>query len=208
MMLPPRIMLCYQSGPIALRAMAGQLVYVWGQSGAGKSTLLSQIWGSRGIPDGQLVVRIQGRDLDLRTLSPAHLAWVRPKLMAYLPQSPHVPPGVRIGDWFATSDARLDEELAALDLLPELLARRASELSGGELRRFCLLRVLFSDAPILLLDEPCSGLDLDRQALIQKLMCRAVDEGRLVVASGHAPAPDADQSIRLPISTSPASRAH
>ncbi|WJS85278.1 ABC transporter ATP-binding protein [Paracoccus sp. TOH] len=199
MMRPPAVTLCFQSGPIALSAVAGQLIHIWGPSGAGKSTLLSRIWGSRGIADGRLEVRVPGWDLDLRALSPAHLAWTRPKLMAYLPQTPHVPPNVRVGDWFAATDWRLDEGLAALDLSHALLTRCALELSGGELRRFCLLRVLFSDAPILLLDEPCTGLDPDRQARVEAILRTARSKGRLVISTGHAHAPDADQSIRLPI---------
>lgn len=194
----PRINLAFQSGPTSFSAQSGQLVHIWGLSGAGKSTLLAQIWGSRGIPDGQTVVRFQGQELELSALSPAHLAWARPKLMAYLPQDPHILPSVCMSDWFAEMDPdHRNGALGALDLSPDLLKHCASELSGGELRRFCILRVLQSDAPVLLLDEPCAGLDPDRQDRTLNLLRNVRNSGRLIISTGHTPNALANRSIRL-----------
>jgi ATP-binding cassette, subfamily C, bacterial CydC len=73
--------------------------------------------------------------------------------------------------------------------LPDGLATQAgaigSALSGGEAKRVAIARALLVDAPILVLDEPGEGLDLDTErALINGLLDRCV--GRTVVLLTHS----------------------
>ncbi|QPT39692.1 Cell division ATP-binding protein FtsE [Oligella ureolytica] len=185
--------------PLEIRADSGQLVHLWGPSGVGKSTLLARIWGSRSIGKGSLIINFDnGQSLDLGKMSPAQLAFVRPRLMTYVAQNPLVLPRSRMSDWFTDySIDELHERLFYLDLAPELLQRCATDLSGGELQRFVLLRAVFSETPILLLDEPCTGLDPKRFHQVVRLLKKEKDRQKLVIFSSHTHETWVDQSIQL-----------
>jgi iron complex transport system ATP-binding protein len=153
-----------------LRIEAGQSWALLGRNGAGKTTLLHHLAGLR--RDHRGTIRIAGEDL-------AHLApRRRAQLLAVLLQHssrgfggsvlesvltgrhPHLPTLA----WEGAADLAIAERcLAALGL--ETLARRHLEtLSGGELRRVEIARLLAQQGRLSLLDEPMNHLDLAHQA--------------------------------------------
>jgi iron complex transport system ATP-binding protein len=68
----------------------------------------------------------------------------------------------------------------------DLRDRPITELSGGEWRRMVLARALAQQAPILLLDEPTTGLDLKYQVEVLRLIRRLVAQQNLsVVLTSH-----------------------
>lgn len=154
---------------------AGEWVAVVGPNGAGKSTLLRAI---AGLVKAGGEVTIQGDDLaalDRRT---------RARSVALVPQSPVVPPGMTLGDYVLlgrtahlaplAAESAHDMEvahwtLAELDLLP-LAGRPLDEVSGGERQRAFLARALAQEAPILLLDEPTTALDIGHQQDVLELI--------------------------------------
>lgn len=181
-----------------LVAQGGEVTLICGASGQGKSTLLAQIWGSRPLPAaGGLRVTMAGQSHDLGGLSAAALAHLRPKLMSYVEQSPAVLKRDPLASWFDAADPRLDAAMAAFDLAPALLARRAGEVSGGERQRFILLRAILGPCPILLLDEPFTGLDPERVAAVGRLLAAEAGKGRLVLLSAHQPYDFATRLLRL-----------
>lgn len=97
--------------------------------------------------------------------------------------------------------ARVAPLLARLNLSPELLARRPSAVSGGELQRIALLRALLLDPVFLFADEPTSRLDPITQAEVIGLLVDLVRERGLALAivSHNAAliAAVSDQVIRL-----------
>ena len=71
------------------------------------------------------------------------------------------------------------------------------DASGGELQRFMLLHAYFSSPPILLLDEPCTGLDPERSHQVSTLLLQAKAAQKLVIYTSHTSASWVDQSISL-----------
>ncbi len=173
---------------VSLATSCGNCVALIGPNGAGKSTLLKAIAG--------LIPRAAGRILWRGAT--VH-RWHRE--FAYLPQREEVdwsfPVTVRglvemgrysqLGwwrRWRALDDARVTEALALLQL-DGLEKRQISELSGGQQQRAFIARSVASEAHVLLLDEPFTGLDRPARENLSSLLRRLAAEGRLVIASHH-----------------------
>ena len=176
---------------LTLRVAAGERWVVVGPNGAGKSSLLAAIAGVFPIAVGS--VRIDG--VELAGWAPSALAERR----AWSPQfwSDPFPATVRetaalahrrdVG-WRGALDRRSDPEVErVLDrlLLAELADSDVQMLSGGERQRVALATALLQDAPLLLLDEPASHLDLAHERLLVDLLLAHAEGGGAVVACLH-----------------------
>lgn len=156
----------------------GEILAVLGPNGCGKSTLLRLLRGVLTPAVGKVLW--QGREARLlgrRTMA---------RLAAVVPQSPQVsfPYPVRelvaMGRFahrsgFATAtlaDRQAVEQALALTDTLQLADRPATALSGGELQRVLLARALAQQAPVLLLDEAASQLDLDHRLELAELLVR------------------------------------
>lgn len=119
------------------------------------------------------------------------------QIVAVVPQHPVVPEGMRVVDYVLlgrtphhgvmTSDSAHDlavvgDVLAALDL-EEFADREVTTLSGGELQRVVIARALAQQSPVLLLDEPTTGLDIGSQQEVMELIDRIRRERQLTVLS-------------------------
>ena len=146
-------------GPLSLTVGDGEWLGLIGPNGAGKSTLLKAAVG---------VVRHSGAiDLGGRaTRAGLDIAW--------MPQRPHLPDEMTVTDYVLLGRTphlgrfgserphdldSVQRSLERLDLV-ELAGRALATLSGGEAQRAVLARALAQEAPVLLLDEPTSNLDI------------------------------------------------
>jgi len=169
----------------------GSVTAVMGPNGAGKSTLLKALAGVQDGVSGEVL--LEGRPLR---------SWDRGEIacrMAYLPQHRPVvvPLGVRdlvvmgrfphLGSW--KRPGPLDREMvdSAMERLEiaHLADRDASTLSGGELQRVFLARCLAQGSPLLVLDEPLTGLDIGHQLQLLDLLEGLAREGRTILWSVH-----------------------
>jgi iron complex transport system ATP-binding protein len=169
----------------------GEWVSVLGPNGAGKTTLLRALAG---------LVSYQGRILlagkDARRLRKREAA----RLVALVPQQPLVPVEMAVADYVLLgrtphlahfAQERPEDEIVALESLERLelggfAERRLGSLSGGEMQRALIARALAQQAPILLLDEPTTSLDLGRQQEVLELVDQLRRESHLtVVATMH-----------------------
>lgn len=185
---------------VDLEVRAGELLAIVGRNGIGKSTLLATLAGLRAPAAGSVL--LDGR---------APGAWPARELArrrALLPQSheDHFASTVldtvlvgrhpHIGRWADESDADVAialEALAAVSLRGREL-REVRSLSGGERQRVAIAALLAQQAPLCLLDEPVTHLDLDYQIETLDLFARlAREQGRAVVAVLH----DLNQVLRF-----------
>src|SRR5690606_20954277 len=149
---------------IAMRVAAGEVVGLLGPNGAGKSTLMRAVAGL--IPANG---RIELDGQDLTALSPT----ARARLLAYLPQTriigwrlsvrdrvaPARLPGGAYGSSLGSEDEKIVAKALALMDAAGLAERPATELSGGEQARVLTARAVAQSTPLLIADEPASGLD-------------------------------------------------
>lgn len=173
---------------VSEQVAAGEWLAVIGPNGAGKSTLLRCV-ASLARHDGQVTVagrRVAG-------LSRRQLA----KLVAYVPQSPVLPPEMTAGDYVllgrtahigylrmeTAADRRICGELLDRLQLTAMADRALGTLSGGESQRLVLARALAQEAPVLVLDEPTSALDLGRRVEALELIDEVRRERSLTVLS-------------------------
>jgi iron complex transport system ATP-binding protein len=173
---------------LTLTVPGGSRLGLIGPNGSGKTTLLRAVAGLVG-HRGE--IRIGGAPPG--TLSRQALA----RRIALVPQNPVVPPGMTVTDYvlmgrtpyipyFATESRRdLDAVAWVLDHLDltDLAGRRLDSLSGGERQRAVLARALAQQAPVLLLDEPTTGLDVGHQLQVLELVDSLRDDLDLTVIS-------------------------
>lgn len=180
--------------PTDLRAESGQVVVITGPSGAGKTTLLHALLDTlpAGLRRSAGTVRWQGTLL--KKGRPAR-TWRRIRC-GLLGQDPGAAlhPLWRVGRLIGEDlvgdrgarAARVAEQLDLLGLPPELVSRRAGELSGGQAQRVALARALVADPALLVLDEPTSAMDPATAALVRRAVAaRRGSPGRCVVLVTH-----------------------
>jgi ABC-type Mn2+/Zn2+ transport system ATPase subunit len=86
--------------------------------------------------------------------------------------------------WRPEDDRKVKEAIDLMNL-GGLESRQISQLSGGQQQRAFIARAIASEAHVLLLDEPFTGLDRPAQENLSVLLRRLAAEGRLVIASHH-----------------------
>ncbi|WP_246551494.1 ABC transporter ATP-binding protein [Miltoncostaea oceani] len=175
---------------VSLRAEPGETVALVGPSGAGKSTLARMILRLHD-PDAG-VVRLDGHDVRDVTL-----ASLRDSMAVLMQETLVLQASARENIAVGRPDATDDEIAAAaraagadgfLRALPEgydtMLDARGRNLSGGQRQRVAIARALVRDAPLLILDEPSTGLDeLTRRRLVEPL--RELMRGRTSIVISH-----------------------
>lgn len=164
--------------------VAGSLTAVIGANGCGKSTLLKTLAGLQPTVAGQVI-----------------FAGGRAPQMAYLPQQTeldnHFPITVQdvaaMGCWPQSglfgginyqSRQRIQQALESVGM--QNLARMpVGVLSGGQLQRVLFARLLVQQAPLILLDEPFTGIDNQTVEQLLKVIHQLHDEGRTIIAVLH-----------------------
>jgi iron complex transport system ATP-binding protein len=173
---------------LRLEVGRGEAVALLGANGAGKTTLLRTCAGMLaplagsvalgGADAGRLRAEERARRVALLPQQLAEDEGLTVRELVELGRTPHLGLFGHLGprDREAVAHA-----LAACELV-ELAARRLSEISGGERQRARLALAVAQDAPLLLLDEPASHLDLRRRHELFELLRRLRRERGLALA--------------------------
>jgi len=169
--------------PISLEVEKGELIAVIGHNGAGKSTLLKML-ASWLVPDsGQVLV--DGINLKNR------LAVVRK--VGFVPETPNlfdffsVQYNLQIfARLFQVPVARIEEILTEFALLP-FRKNKIQVLSKGLRQRVSIGRALLADPPVLLFDEPTSGIDFEMTQEIYRMLKNFHASGKTIIFTSHRP---------------------
>ncbi|UXN67815.1 thiol reductant ABC exporter subunit CydC (plasmid) [Devosia neptuniae] len=180
---------------INLTLMPGEHIAIVGPSGGGKSSLLKLLLRLSDPQSGRItlggVPLANLRQADLH----AHIA-----LLGQDSQVFHdtIRANLLIGRanasepdlWAALADAGIADFVRSLPRgLDSLLGETGKTVSAGQGRRLCLARTLLSNAPVILLDEPTTGLDRDAELAFFATIKTAM-AGRTTILVTHAAIPD------------------
>ena len=176
---------------VSFVAPAGKLTALAGPNGSGKSSIVRALIRRAEVVSGSITIG----EADLRTLSLAELA----RRVAVVPQREEAtfPIQVReyaalgryphLGLWRTASE--VDQSAVADALLQagvdDLADRDTDALSGGEWQRVRIARALAQKAPVLVLDEPTTFLDVGHEMAIFELLYSLAGSGLAVLLVSH-----------------------
>lgn len=179
---------------VSLGIRPNRITAVMGPSGCGKTTLLRSLNGLLWEEKGAAVsgeIRFHGKNIrdfsteELRRQvglvfqTPAPFPFSIYKNMAYAPKYY----GVRDKE---ALDRIVKEKLQMAGLYEEVkgeLNKSALKLSGGQKQRLCIARALTVEPDILLLDEPCSALDVKSSAVIEAMLTELKKSYTIVIVT-------------------------
>ncbi|HEX5054632.1 MAG TPA: ABC transporter ATP-binding protein [Planctomycetota bacterium] len=176
---------------VSMALQPGELVLLAGRNGAGKSTLLRLLLGVLRPDAGH--VELHGRALATWP------AMARARELAFVSQEAETPfeftgrelvtmgrhPHRQRSQPLQSDDlAAIERALVAVDAVP-FADRPITTLSGGEQRRIAVARALATEAPLLLLDEPTSNLDLEHALQLAGLLHELAAAGRGILIASH-----------------------
>lgn len=164
---------------ISLEVQEGERVAIVGPSGYGKSTLAKILAGYEKPSSGQIL--LDGKPLPDNGFCPIQMVYQHPELAV----NPRWKMEKILNECWYPDDALLDR----MGIEKSWLTRWPSELSGGELQRFCIARVLCPETKFLLCDEITTMLDVITQAQIWRLLLEISEKrnlGMLVITHNMA----------------------
>ena len=181
-------------GDVDLDASIGRVTAIIGPSGCGKSTLLSCLNRTLElVPKTRWAgeVKLSGQDMAALDADA-----VRSRVGMVMQKPTPFPFSVERNITYALRyrgirkrselSRIVREQLSVVGLLDELegdVSRSALELSGGQQQRLCIARALATNPAVLLLDEPCSALDVASSAQVEDVLARVSAQTAVVVVT-------------------------
>ena len=171
--------------PVSLTLNSGEMTVLKGKSGSGKTTLTHMLAGLLQPTEGK--VYLDGTDLyslDDRTLSR-----LRNEKIGVVPQGRSAVDTLTVYEnillpgmiWHGTDRSAEAEKWMSVLGIADLRDAMPAELSGGELRRLAIARVLAGDPEVILADEPTGDLDDENTETVLSALHRCAHEQRRAV---------------------------
>jgi ABC-2 type transport system ATP-binding protein len=171
-------------GGVSLSIQEGEFFGLLGPNGAGKTTLISIVAGLNRADSGG--VSIHGHDVVRDYREARKLVGVVPQELVFDPFFT-VRETLRLQSGYfglKNNDKWIDEVMANLDLTNKADANMRS-LSGGMKRRVLVAQALVHKPPVIVLDEPTAGVDVELRQTLWKFITRLNREGHTIVLTTH-----------------------
>ncbi|NDD48806.1 MAG: heme ABC exporter ATP-binding protein CcmA [Alphaproteobacteria bacterium] len=158
---------------------ADKITVLFGKNGTGKSTLLKLIAGIERCDSGNISFSDKNGSI---FSSKGMIAYLGHKLAI----KEELTVEQNISFWSDFYQNTLDENNFQILEMDRLRYLNVSELSQGQKKKLAFIRVLLSNKPIWLLDEPLSNLDIDSTKTIKKLISNRISTNNLVLVTSHS----------------------
>jgi len=172
---------------LSIKVFPGECVGVLGPNGCGKTTLFSMCIGEQPLDGGKIILKNKSIDQ-----IPIHLR--AKEGLGYLPQQrsvfdmsvyDNIMGIAQISIKEIEKQKSITEKLLDEFNLQHLRSLNASVLSGGEIRRLMMARVMINSPKIVLLDEPLAALDPLVIQDIQKYILKIQSSGTAILVTDH-----------------------
>jgi len=175
-----------------LSVAENEIICLMGSSGCGKSTFLSALNGFLEQKGGRYSGEILFKGENIKNKGEI---WLRRKLAILFQDATLFPFSVERNLTYAMEfyegsikdkQKRVEELLKSVNLLDEIngLDMPASKLSGGQKQRLCIARMLTTKPEVLMLDEPCSSLDMKNVLIIEELL-KSLSQRYTIIITTH-----------------------
>jgi ABC-type multidrug transport system fused ATPase/permease subunit len=179
---------------ISFEVMPGQAVLIMGASGIGKTTLISML--PRFVTPASGAIYLDSIPLKLIPLKELRrqIAYVSQDVFLF---SDTIANNIRIGNRAASDQdvyeaARMANALGFIESLPEgfktQVGERGARLSGGQRQRIAIARAVIRNAPILILDEATSAVDIETESLVHDSLAGLMKDRTTIIIAHHATA--------------------
>ena len=169
---------------VSLDIQPGEFFGLLGPNGAGKTTLISILAGLTRADSGHAA--IMGHDVVRDYRQARRALGVVPQELVYDPFF-NVRETLRIQSGYfglRHNDGWIDEIMHHLDLTPHA-AKNTQSLSGGMKRRLLVAQALVHKPPVIVLDEPTAGVDVDLRRSLWEFISRLNREGHTILLTTH-----------------------
>ena len=175
-----------------LSVAENEIICLMGSSGCGKSTFLSALNGFLEQKGGRYNGEILFKGENIKNKGEI---WLRRKLAILFQDATLFPFSVERNLTYAMEfyegsikdkQKRVEELLKSVNLLGEInnLDMPASKLSGGQKQRLCIARMLTTKPEVLMLDEPCSSLDMKNVLIVEDLL-KSLSQRYTIIITTH-----------------------
>ena len=162
----------------------GQIFGLLGPNGAGKSTLINIIAGLVNKSGG--TVSVWGHDIDTDHRNAKASIGIVPQEILFDPFfTPREALENQAGLWGVPPERRRTDEILASVSLTDKADAYARTLSGGMKRRLLVAKAMVHSPPILILDEPTAGVDIDLRQQLWETVRGLNERGVTVVLTTH-----------------------
>lgn len=175
-----------------LNIAQNEIICLMGSSGCGKSTFLSALNGFLEQKGGRYSGEILFKGENIKDKGEI---WLRRKLAILFQDATLFPFSVERNLTYAMEfyegsirdkQKRVEELLKSVNLLGEIndLDMPANKLSGGQKQRLCIARMLTTKPEVLMLDEPCSSLDMKNVLIVEELL-KSLSQRYTIIITTH-----------------------
>lgn len=156
------------------------IIAILGPNGSGKTTLIKSMLGMVIPQKGEIFID------DEQVLG----KWSYRDRISYMPQIANFPQNLRVQELIdmiknLRSETSLDQELISQFKLEPFLDKKLGNLSGGTRQKVNIVLTFMFDSPLIILDEPTTGLDPVALIFLKNLIAKEREKGKTILITTH-----------------------